>query len=208
MTIERIIVGMLQANCYLIGDRDSMMAILVDPGDEPDRLIDIIKDFGFAVSEIVCTHGHFDHVGAVGDLKTALGAKVLLHKDDLLVYKHSYKIAQEWGFDAIAQPEPDLLIEEGYKIHLGNQTIEIIHTPGHSPGSVCLVGGDFVITGDTLFAGSVGRTDFPGGDYQKLGDSFRRLMALDKSTKVLPGHGPSSTIGYERSFNPFSKEFL
>ncbi len=208
MIIEKIVVGMLQVNCYIIGSKDSGKGVIIDPGDEPDRIIDLVGTTGLEIKEIICTHGHFDHIGAAGELKNYLGALVLLHREDILVYKHSYEVAQEWGLDAEPQPEPDLYITEGHLIDLGSTTMRVIHTPGHSPGSICLTGEGFVLTGDTLFAGSIGRTDFPGGDYNRIGKSFRMLMALDNSTKVMPGHGPSSTIGYERQHNPFAAEFL
>jgi glyoxylase-like metal-dependent hydrolase (beta-lactamase superfamily II) len=208
MILETIVVGMLQVNCYLIGDGTTNKGIIVDPGDEPDRIMDYVDRTGLKVVQLLCTHGHFDHIGAVGELRDALGAQILLHRDDLIVYQHSYEVAREWGLDAEPQPEPDLLIDEGYSIELGASRLSVIHTPGHSPGGICLIGTDFVLTGDTIFAGSIGRTDFPGGDYNAIGRSFRRIMGLGDTIRLLPGHGPASTIGYERVYNPFCSEFL
>lgn len=208
MILETIVVGMLQVNCYIIGDNATGKGILIDPGDEADRIMEHVVRSGLKIGQMICTHGHFDHIGALGELRDALGTKIVLHKDEKIVYQRSYEVARGWGLDAEPQPEPDLFIEEGYTIDLGTLSIRVIHTPGHSPGGICLVGSDFVITGDTLFAGSIGRTDFPGSDYRAMGASFRRLMGLKDHFKVLPGHGPSSTIGYESSYNPFCSEFL
>lgn len=208
MLIKSIEVGMLQVNCYVIADRAAGKAIVVDPGDEPDRIIDIIKDNSLEVEYIVCTHGHFDHVGAVSELKKNTGAKVVIHRDELAIYRAALDMAAFWGHEIDPLPEPDMLVREGDKIKAGDLSFEVFHTPGHSPGGICLYSGDIVVTGDTLFAGSVGRTDFTGGDAGLLKKSFRRLMALPENTKVLAGHGGSTTIGKEKKENMFAGEFL
>jgi len=207
MILETFIVGPLQVNCYLIADEKTLTGIIVDPGDEPDRIIELTKDLKVNIQYILCTHGHFDHIGAVGEIKDVFGAKIILHKEDLVVYQNSYKIALTWGLSAEEQPMPDLLISEGEIIQLDGLMLNIINTPGHTPGSICAIGNGFILTGDTLFAGSIGRTDFPGGDYKKMGNSFRRLMSLDRNLKIFPGHGPFSTIGQELATNPFVYEF-
>lgn len=207
MILQSLVVGPLQVNCFIIGDEKSKKGLIIDPGDEPDRIIDLASDLDLQINYVICTHGHFDHIGAVDDIKNAFNCHIVLHKDDLIVYQNSYRIALSWGLDANEQSMPDMLIEEGEVIMLGESKFYIIHTPGHSPGSICILGKDFVVTGDTLFAGSIGRTDFPGGDYNKIGQSFKRLMSYDKSLKVLPGHGPFSTIAEELSTNPFVDEF-
>ncbi|MCX8026895.1 MAG: MBL fold metallo-hydrolase [Thermodesulfovibrionales bacterium] len=209
MRIQTFVVGMLQVNCYVLIDEETKECIMVDPGDEPDRLLDFIMKDNLDLRYIVCTHGHFDHIGAIKDIKNQLpSAKILLHKDEVVVYKKSFEIGRQWGFDVDEPPDADVLIEEGFDICFGNQTIKTIHTPGHSPGGICLIGKDFVITGDTLFAGSIGRTDLPGGDYSLIGRSYKRLMQLGDDMKVMPGHGPVSYIGIEKRSNPFSSEFL
>ncbi|MFN3479790.1 MAG: MBL fold metallo-hydrolase [Thermodesulfovibrionales bacterium] len=207
MLIKQIAVGPLQSNCFIIGDEVTAESIVVDPGDEPDLIMDVINGNGLKVSYIVCTHGHFDHVGAVSDIKGKTGAKVVIHKDEIDIYHAARDMAAFWGYEVERLPEPDILVDDGDKIRIGNMSFTIIHTPGHSPGGICLYGEGIVVTGDTLFAGSVGRTDFYGGDMNKLKESFHRLMKLPGETKVLPGHGPDSTISIEKRDNPFASEF-
>lgn len=208
MIVEIIAVGPLQANCVILADDSSMKAVVIDPGDEPERISGIIRDRGFSVGMIVCTHGHFDHIGAAGDIRKETGARIALHRDELEIYRGSKDMAAFWGYELEPPPEPDILLSEGDTILAGNLNLSVLHTPGHSPGGICLYGGNIVITGDTLFKGSVGRSDFYGGDMEKLKQSFRRLMALPEETGVLPGHGPSTTIGCEKRDNMFAEEFL
>ncbi len=208
MIFKVISVGPLQANCIILADNGSGKAIVVDPGDEPDRIIGTINALGLTVEIIVCTHGHFDHMGVVGDIKKETGARVALHRDDLELYNGAQDMAALWGHSLDAPPGPDILLSEGDTLTVGDLNFAVLHSPGHSPGGICLYGGNMVITGDTLFKGSVGRTDFYGGDMEKMKQSFRRLMALPEDTNVLPGHGPATTIGLEKTDNLFSEEFL
>jgi hydroxyacylglutathione hydrolase len=205
--IKTIAVGPIQANCHIIGDPDNGKAIVVDPGDEIDMIMDIVKDNKLKVESIVCTHGHFDHVGAVGKLKSETGAPVLIHRDDLEIYKAATKLALCFGISVEAQPDPDRFIAEGDSINAGSLRFRVIHTPGHSPGCICIYGEGIVLTGDTLFAGSIGRTDLPGSDGAVIGASLGKLMRLPDDTVVLCGHGPSTTIAKERKENPFSYLF-
>lgn len=207
MIVNRLAVGPLEANCFVIGDGESKKGMIVDPGDEPDRLLDALRSNGLTLEYIVCTHAHFDHVGAVPDLKKETSAKVVIHRDEQEIYQAARDMASFWGYDIEPLPEPDLLVKEDDEIRLGTLVFKVLHTPGHSPGGMCLHGGGVVITGDTLFAGSVGRTDFHGGDMNKLKESFNRLMSLPAETEVLAGHGPNTTIGFERDHNYFSKVF-
>jgi glyoxylase-like metal-dependent hydrolase (beta-lactamase superfamily II) len=206
MIIKKLIVGPLENNCFIIGDDDTKEALVVDPGDEPDRILDLIQENKFKIKFIICTHAHFDHVGAVPDLKEQTNANIVIHREDLDLYKNIEKQALLWGYEIDPLPDPDILVSEGDKLEIGNLSFEILHTPGHSPGGVCIYGEGILITGDTLFAGSVGRTDLYGGEIKKLKDSFKRLMNLPEETKVLPGHGPESTIGNEKINNFFSRE--
>lgn len=208
MLIKSIVVGPLEVNCFIVADEGSKKAMVVDPGDEPDRIMDAIKNNDFVVEYIICTHGHFDHVGAVSDLKKETDAKVLIHNDELEIYNAAKDMAAFWGYDLDPLPDPDILVKEGESIKIGDLSFKVIHTPGHSPGGICLYGEGIVITGDTLFAGSVGRTDFHGGDMNRLKESFKRLMSLPENTRVLPGHGPETTIGREKRENMFSDELL
>ncbi|MGE5237895.1 MAG: MBL fold metallo-hydrolase [Chloroflexota bacterium] len=232
MLVRTLVVGNLESNCHIIADGDSGEAMIVDPGDEPDRIMDAISERRLKTVDIVCTHGHFDHVGAVSEIKEETGARVVMHRDELAVYRAATDMAAFWGFklaftssfkwpsgysqemqaswgqEEHPLPYPDLFVGEGDKVSLGDLSFTVLHTPGHSPGGICLYGEGIVITGDTLFAGSVGRTDFAGGSMEKLKLSFRRLMALPEETKVLCGHGPHSTIGHEKRHNMFAQEFL
>lgn len=208
MIVKKITVGPLEENCYIVGDESSKHAMVIDPGDEPDRVLEIIKNEHLTVTSIVCTHAHFDHIGAVGDLKKATGAQVLIHREDSELYEGAKDQAAIWGFDFDETPKPDGYLDENDTIKVGSLTFTVLHTPGHSPGGICLYGEGIVITGDTLFQGSVGRTDMHGGDVKKLQASFKRLLDLPVDTIVLPGHGPDTTIGRERKDNFFVHQWL
>ncbi|MEE8424033.1 MAG: MBL fold metallo-hydrolase [Thermodesulfobacteriota bacterium] len=204
MIVKKLTVGPLEENCYIIGDSTTKQAIVVDPGDEPDRIIDLIKENGFDVKSIICTHAHFDHTGVIGDIKKSTGAKILINNDDIELYEMAKDQAAFLGLDFNDIPKPDSFLNEGDEVKVGNLTFKVLHTPGHSPGGICLYGEGIVITGDTLFKDSVGRTDLHGGDMTKLKVSFSRLLNLPEDTTVLPGHGPDTTIGREKRENLFT----
>jgi len=206
MIVERLAVGPLEENTYIVADDAVKKAIVVDPGDEPDRVIDAIKKLGVTVESVVLTHAHFDHIGAVDDLKKETGARVLIHKKDLESYGQAKDQAAFWGYTMDDLPEPDGFLDDGDEIKAGGLTFQVLHTPGHSQGSICLYGEGILVTGDTIFQGSVGRTDFPGGSIADLRNSFKRLIELPEETKVLPGHGPETTIERERKENFFMGE--
>ena len=206
MLIKNLVVGQLEVNCFIVADERTKEAMVIDPGDEPDRIIAVIKENSIKVKYILCTHAHFDHVGALSDIKDETDAKVVIHKDELEIYNGARDQAAFWGYELEPLPEPDMLVKEGDKIELGNLSFEVFHSPGHSPGGICLYGENIVFTGDTLFAGSVGRTDFYGGDINKLKKSFLSLMSLPPDTKVFPGHGPTSSIRQEKTSNFFMEE--
>ncbi len=208
MYIKCLAVGPLEGNCFIVADEASNKCIVIDPGDEPDRIMDSVKERGFEVVYIVCTHGHFDHIGCVGDIKQETGAKIVIHKDEIPTYHAAKDMAGYWGFDIDALPEPDIKVQEGDFVKFGDLSFEVFHTPGHSPGGICLYAEGLAFTGDTIFAGSVGRTDFPGGDINKLRDSFRRILSLPEETKILSGHGPATTVGKEKRTNMFSFNWL
>jgi glyoxylase-like metal-dependent hydrolase (beta-lactamase superfamily II) len=206
MIVKRMVVGPLQENSYIIGDETTKQAMVIDPGDEPDRILDEIRENGLEVSTIVFTHAHFDHIGAAGDLKKETGAKILMHKNDEETFSLAKDQAAFWGFEIDDIPMPDKFIDEGDEIKVGNLSFKVMHTPGHSKGSVCLLGEGIVLTGDTIFQGSVGRTDFPGGSLEELKQSFKRLIELPEELRILSGHGPETTVERERRENFFVGE--
>ena len=206
MIIETIPVGPLQGNTYIVGDEETRQAVVIDPGDEGDRILEVVKSNNLKINEIICTHAHFDHVGAAGDIKKETGAKIIMHKEDLETYSLAKDQAAFWGFQVDDLPQPDGYVGEGDEIKVGNLSFKVMHTPGHSKGGICLYGKGIVFTGDTIFKGSIGRTDFPGGSIEELKSSFRRIIELPDDTRVLSGHGPETTIGYEKQTNFFMSE--
>ncbi len=206
MKIERLIVGQLQSNCYIIYDEKSLDAIVIDPGDDADRILDIVKVKNLKVRYVVCTHGHFDHIGGVSKVTETTGAKIVLGREDLELYLRAVDQGAIWGFNVSPPPAPDILVSEGEELLAGNLKFAVLSTPGHSPGGICLYGHGVLFTGDTIFAGSVGRTDLYGGDSGDLKKSFVRLISLPPDTQILPGHGSSSTVGEEGATNFFAHE--
>lgn len=206
MKIENVIVGPLENNCYIVYDEKSLDAMVVDPGDEPDRIIDFLEDRKLKVNYIICTHAHFDHIGAVSDIKGKTGAKVVMHKNDLELYLSAKDQAALWGYDLEPLPSPDMFVAEGDELIIGSLKFKVLHTPGHSPGGICLYGEGIILTGDTVFAGSVGRTDFYGGSIEELKKSFKRIISLPPATKIFPGHGGLSTVNEEKETNFFVQQ--
>ncbi len=204
MLIKQFVVGQLEVNCWIVGDKATREAMVIDPGDAPDLILDWIKQENLKVKYLICTHSHFDHVGALPELKAFLKeAEIVLHKDELPIYERAADMGRLWGFNLEKLPDPDRLVEEGDEITIGNLCAKIIHTPGHSPGGICLLNNGILFSGDTLFASSIGRTDLPGGNYNALINSLKKLTTLSDNTIVHAGHGPSSTIGQEKKTNPF-----
>lgn len=206
MKIENIVAGALQVNCFIVYDEESRDAIVIDPGDEAGEIIRLIEEKKLAVSRIVCTHAHFDHIGAVGKLKEKTGASVTIHKGDFDIYMRAESHGTLWGFQIEQPPEPDVYVQDRDEIAFGKCCFSVLHTPGHSPGGICLYGEGVIFTGDTIFAGSVGRTDLPGSSMAELKKSFARIIALPPDTKIFPGHGPRTTVKDEREYNFFVHE--
>ena len=204
LLIERIVVGPLMSNVYLIFDNVEEEGILIDAGDDPDKIIKIVEKNNVEVKGIYVTHGHFDHVLAIRELQDYLECKFYIHQDDLPILEkaaESYK--RLLGRECSNPPSPDGYVKDGEKITIGENEIKVLHTPGHTPGSVSYLTDDSVFTGDTLFAGAIGRHDFPGGSLEQLLNSLNKLLSLPDNYSVYPGHGPSTTIGVERIYNPF-----
>jgi len=204
LIIETLPVGNLEANCYIIGCTGTRQAAVVDPGDEAGRILDKLKKLDLKLSVIILTHGHADHIGAVGELKEASGAQVMIQTGDGDMLTRPSLNLSAWLGGAIAFKPADRLLEDGDFIKVGNLTLEVLHTPGHTPGGICLKVGNDLFTGDTLFAQSIGRSDFPGGNHKTLIHSIKtKLLTLPEETVIYPGHGPGSTIGREKRHNPF-----
>ena len=207
MIIKNLAVGPIMANCYILGCDDSRDAAVIDPGDETAKILAVLAEKRLEVRYIINTHGHFDHVGGNKKLKAATGADILIHSLDESMLGRLASSAASFGLSAENSPPADRTIAEGEEITFGKITLRVLHTPGHTPGGISLHTDGVVFVGDTLFAGSIGRTDFPGGDYDTLISSIRqKLFALDDTVKVLSGHGPETTIGHEKRHNPFVAE--
>jgi len=212
---EILPVGMLQCNCSIIGDAETREALVVDPGDETGRILELLAKHALTVKAIVSTHAHIDHVGGLRKMQEATGAPVLMHGDDMELYRHLDVQAAWLG---MRPPDPasiDKFLREGDTLRWGHFEANILHTPGHTPGSISLylappeekkaaAGAGRLLAGDTLFAGSIGRTDLPGGSSEQILRSIhQKLLILPDDTIVYPGHGAITTIGEERASNPF-----
>ncbi len=206
MIHEILPVGILQCNCSIFGDEQSREALVIDPGDEIENILEILAKHQLRVKAIVITHAHIDHIGGAQKLKAATGAPVYMNASDQQLYDHLDTQAGWLGMKTPEQTEIDVDAREGGKLALGPAEFEILHTPGHTQGSISLwiPAENKLIAGDTLFRDSIGRTDLPGGDGRQILRSIHdKLLPLDDQTAVIPGHGPNTTIGRERARNPF-----
>ncbi len=204
MILKTLIVGPLETNCYVLGDEKSKEAVVIDPGGDFAEIEEQLQTAELQVKYIILTHGHFDHTGALAQLKETTGAKVLIHAEDAAMLS-SGGGAQAFLLETGNAPgSADGTIEEGDRIQFGQYQLEVLHTPGHSPGGISLFTDKMIFVGDSLFCGSIGRTDLPGGSYDQLIESIKRkLLSKGDDCIVYPGHGPSSTVGEERRNNPF-----
>lgn len=206
LLLECLTVGPLQENCYLLGGADSGGAVIIDPGEEAMRLAEAIRGSGRNLEAVLLTHAHFDHVGALADLLDSYAVPVYMHPADRPLLDHAAMAAAHWGIE-VRQPQLATIdLEHGQKLELAGLELVCLHTPGHAPGHISfhLPSANLLLAGDALFKGSIGRTDLPLGDHEQLLASIRRqLLVLPPTTRVLPGHGDSTTIGQEASSNPF-----
>ncbi len=207
MFVQQMQVGHMAVFAYLVGDPVTGDALVIDPADNAQGILDAARKNNLKINYIVNTHGHVDHIGGNAEMKKLTGAKIIVHEDDAIMLT-STPAAMLRMFGAAQSPAPDILVKDGQTISVGNVDLKVISTPGHSPGGMCLYTPGYVFTGDTLFVEAVGRTDLPGGSWQTMFNAIKtRLFTLPDDTKVLPGHNygrmPQSTIGHEKQYNPY-----
>lgn len=206
MIFETVVVGQLAVNCVILGDSATGEGVIVDPGADAEKILAEVKRLGVSVRYVINTHGHFDHVGGNRQVLAATGAQLLIHEEDAPFLSRAADVATMYGLATENSPPPDRFLQDGMVIGFGSHAMKVLHTPGHTPGGCCLYLEEQgkVITGDTLFAEGVGRTDFPGSSHDALMHGIRtKLMVLPDSTLACPGHGPSTTIGHEKRYNPY-----
>ena len=204
--IKGMALGPFGTNTYVVGCKETGEGVVIDPGFEPEVILSVVEELELKVDLVLLTHGHVDHVSAVGPVASALKAKVVIHEDDVEIYNAAPKMALMFGITAAQPPEADRLLKDGDVVEVGKLRFKTLHTPGHSPGSVSFVleEQNVVFSGDTLFAQGIGRTDFPGGSFSEISRSIRtKLYTLDGSMQVLSGHGPPTTLREEMLMNPF-----
>jgi glyoxylase-like metal-dependent hydrolase (beta-lactamase superfamily II) len=205
MIVTTLALGPVQTNCYLVADEHTRQAVVIDPSWSADLILAEAKSANLTIEMILITHGHFDHVGANRKLKEATGAKLVIHALDQPMLKVLSETSAAFGLSVENSPPPDQTVQDGDSLQFGEITLTVLHTPGHTPGGISLHTDGVVFVGDTLFAGSIGRTDFPGGDFDTLISSIRnKLYPLGDQMIVYTGHGPETTIGREKRFNPFA----
>lgn len=196
-------VGPFQENCYLVVDEPSREGVLVDPGDDGERIVRMVQRAGVTPQAVWLTHAHLDHIGAVSAVRREWKVPVLLHPDDLVIYRRGAQSAAAYGLPFDQPGDPDGSLAHGQMLELGKSRFTVHHTPGHAPGHVVFLGDGVMLGGDLLFAGSIGRTDLPLSDPERMTESLDRVAGLPEETVVYPGHGPATSIGQERATNPF-----
>ena len=204
MLIKTFPLGPMESNAYILADENTRRAAIIDPGMGSEHLLEALEEDRLRLDYVLNTHGHFDHVYCDGYFTSKTGARLLIHEADVPLLQRMPEYARHYGFSVADPPQPDGFLRDGDIIPIGDLAVRVYHTPGHSPGGVCFHVGDVVFSGDSLLAGSVGRTDIPGGSTPELIASIRaKLLALPDATVVYTGHGPQTTIADERAYNPF-----
>lgn len=203
MILKRIVVGAFATNCYIVGSEITKEGMIIDPGNGAKQVLKMVKDEQLDIKLIAITHGHVDHIGALKEVKEATGAAIAIHVDEAQSL-HRSPLGMLFSHSLSAPPSPDRLLKDGDIIDIGDLHFSVLHTPGHTPGGICLYGHGILFSGDTLFFYGIGRTDFAEGSQSQLMNGIRsKLMVLPDDTIVYPGHGPETTIGHERKDNPF-----
>jgi hydroxyacylglutathione hydrolase len=206
MIFEIVVVGPLEVNCFILGCETTREGVIVDPGSEPEKILAAAGKLGLTIRQVINTHGHFDHVGGNRRVLASTGATLLIHDGDVPFLSRAADVATKYGLTTENSPPPGQLLEDGLLLTFGEYRMQVLHTPGHTPGGCCLYleSEGKVITGDTLFAEGVGRTDFPGSSHEALIEGIRsKLLTLPDKTVAYPGHGPATTIGHEKRYNPY-----
>ena len=207
MIIEKLEVEPFLSNCYIVGAESNKEGMIIDPGAEANKILKKTEELGLEVKSIVLTHAHIDHISALKEVKEATDAEVAIHTDDANSLQTRPRSSAAFHLSLQAPPPPDRLLKGGDSIDIGDLHFLVLHTPGHSLGCICLLGEGVVFTGDTLFNFGIGRTDFPGCSHSQIMNSIHtKLMILPDNTIVYPGHGPQTTIGVERQWNPFLRD--
>ncbi|QGT99114.1 MBL-fold metallo-hydrolase superfamily [Candidatus Syntrophocurvum alkaliphilum] len=205
MILHALQINHMGVNCYIVGCEETKEVAVIDPGGNPKGIVNFLKDNELKAVYIINTHGHIDHIGGNSGVKERTNAKILIHENDAEMLTNSVANFSFLMGDKVTSPAADEFMEDGDVIKIGNTVeLEVIHTPGHSTGGVCLKCGDVIFVGDTLFQGSIGRTDFPGGSHKELIQNIKdKLLCYEDEVVAYPGHGPATTIGFERKNNPF-----
>ncbi|MEG0508088.1 MAG: MBL fold metallo-hydrolase [Eubacterium sp.] len=206
MKIVKLVVGPMASNCFIAWDENTKDAVIIDPGFEDDRIMETVNKHGLKVDKILLTHGHFDHIGGLEKTKALTGAKVYIYVDDADTLTSAGKNLSTMVGKPMNLAPADVLLHDGDEIKISPEiTFKTLHTPGHTEGSCCFIADDVIFSGDTLFQGSIGRTDFPGGNYGQMMNSLNKLVHYNSDMTVLPGHGEDTDIAYEKARNPFIK---
>ena len=207
LMVKGIVVGVFAENCWIIGSHRTHEAIVIDPGDQPEDILSLARDMGMKIKMIANSHGHIDHVLGVRGVQEATGAPFLLHAGDIEIANSASGFSSFVGREVVPPPHPDHFLSDGDYVEVPGVKLQVIHTPGHTPGSTSFYVDGMLFSGDTLFQGSIGRTDLPGGDFNnEMTSIIDRLLKLPDETVVLPGHMKETSIGSERSGNPFIKQ--